>query len=959
MAEHVKGCEDCAQKLNRWKVSSHALDALVTRPYRPVVSSPPGDGQVPEVPSGFDANITTQATGERSSIPERPRPVEQGPPRLPRVSGYVILGVLGRGGMGVVYQARHLKLNRLVALKMILSGSYAGPEELVRFHAEAEAVARLQHPNIVQIFDVGEHAETDGPTHPFMALEYVEGGTLARKAGASPLAARDAAGIVEVLARAMHYAHQRGIVHRDLKPANVLLAADGTPKITDFGLAKHLETPSGQTQTGQVMGTPEYMAPEQAAGQVRAIGPATDGYALGAILYALVTGRPPFRGVTVLDTLEQVRQREPVPPGQLQPKLPRDLGTICLKCLQKEPAKRYASTEELADDLQRFLNDEPIRARPIGRLERMGRWCRRYPLVASLLVLLGLAFVGAVWGWADAVTQRDEKDRESRIAQDNEEKEKAQRVKTEEALTEVEKQKHEANTQTILANLNAGKEKIAADKERQAREKLERTLAHRGVLLAGQYEFNNNTSLAEQILDECPTELRGWEWRYLKRLCGGNVRVLRGHENGVPALAFSADGRRLASASLDRIVRVWDVRGGKELYASPKYGPATLGMFIPTIALSRDGRLLSVPIPYTGPKFTPDWNVAILRDLMAGKDLPALKAPTATLVTRVTFSPDGKQIAGACESFQARLRLWDAATSREIKPLPGNARKVEYLAFSPDSKLLATIGTENTNKGELKIWDLAQGKDTFTFTADTFDLLTAVAFSSDGKYLATCITTMLPQKKGILKIWDTANWKELDKLPVPTGPVTAFAFSPDSRLLAANFGDGKIKAFDLKSGAVVLAVTGWVDGGGHAAYQQLLNFSPDSKRLALAGFYHVQVWDLPTKAQILDLRGHTSQVLAVAFSPDGQYLASGAADHTVRLWDLKAAQRPRALRDGNNVFDHVAVSPDGEVIATAGHAPTGIITGQIKLWKTATGELLRALAGHKDGIKGLVFSPDG
>ena len=307
---------------------------------------------------------------------------------------YDILGELGRGGMGVVYKARHLKLNRVVALKMILSGGHAGAEELERFQIEARAVARLQHPGIVQIHEVGEHERL-----PFFALEFVAGGSLAAKLHGDPWPMDRSAAMVEQLARAMHHAHQSGIVHRDLKPGNILLAADGTLKITDFGLAKQMDTEQGPSRTGVIMGTPSYMAPEQAEGRGRDIGPAADVYALGAILYQLLTGRPPFRGLTTLDTLEQVRTQEPVPPSRLQPKTSRDLETICLKCLQKDPARRYDSAHALADDLQRYLADQPILARPVRFPERTWRWCRRNRTLAGLSATLILVLAGLSTWW--------------------------------------------------------------------------------------------------------------------------------------------------------------------------------------------------------------------------------------------------------------------------------------------------------------------------------------------------------------------------------------------------------------------------------------------------------------------------------------------------------------------------------------------------------------------------------
>ena len=317
----------------------------------------------------------------------------------PRVKGYEILGELGRGGMGVVYKAKQKGLNRLVAIKMVLGGEHAGEDDLARFKTEAEAVASIQHPNIVQIYEVG-----DKNGLPYFSLEFIDGGSLQQKIDGKPQAIREGAEIIYQLALGMQSVHDRGVIHRDLKPANVLMTLHGTPKITDFGLAKRVESDSKQTRTGSLMGTPSYMAPEQARGDTHAIGPLSDLYSLGAILYELLTGRPPFQGATLLDTMEQVRSQEPVPPTRLQPKIPRDLETICLKCLQKVPSQRYPSVAELAGDLKRFLDGEPIKARPVGRLEHAWRWVQRNPKVAALsasivglvLILIGAATFAAI-----------------------------------------------------------------------------------------------------------------------------------------------------------------------------------------------------------------------------------------------------------------------------------------------------------------------------------------------------------------------------------------------------------------------------------------------------------------------------------------------------------------------------------------------------------------------------------
>jgi tetratricopeptide (TPR) repeat protein len=360
--------------------------------------------QALEKGTSFDAGKHPTVVGDR--------PAEGGPKGRPGVPGYEILGELGRGGMGVVYKARQLRLNRLVALKMILAGDHAAPETALRFLAEAESVARLHHPNIAQIYASGE---CDG--RAYFEMEYLAGGSLADRLGATPWSARESARLIETLARAIDHAHRLGIVHRDLKPANILLTTDGTPKIADFGLAKCLDTQTGLTRSEWIVGSPSYMAPEQAGQSAKTIGPAADVYSLGAILYEMLTGRPPFQAATVLETLEQVKLADPITPARLRRKLPRDLVTICLKCLEKAPERRYATAAALADDLRRFDAGEPIRARPVGWHERLWRWCRREPAVAAFAVALCAALLGVAIQWFRAESHLGEAVRQSILAQ--------------------------------------------------------------------------------------------------------------------------------------------------------------------------------------------------------------------------------------------------------------------------------------------------------------------------------------------------------------------------------------------------------------------------------------------------------------------------------------------------------------------------------------------------------------
>ncbi len=434
-----------------------SLAALLARRFKDTDRPPDNEmlativGAMPRPTDPAPADPPTRfVEGAPSAAPTKAAPTRpasehaQGPPQhpgLPSVPGYRVLGVLGRGGMGVVYRAWQVAARRLVALKMIRSGAHAAPQELARFRTEAEAAARLRHPNIVQIYEVGEH---DGL--PFFSLEYVDGGSLAERLDGTPLAPARAAALVEALATAIHHAHTQGVVHRDLKPGNVLLAVAScqlpvaskgigespsletsnwqlatVPKVTDFGLAKLLEGGRDQTHSEAVLGTPSYMAPEQAAGRTKDAGPPADVYALGAMLYELLVGRPPFKATTLADTLQQVIGEDPVPPRRLLGRLPRDLDTICLKCLQKEPEKRYASALALAEDLRRFQEHRPVQARPIGMGERAHKWARRHPTGAALVsvcaVALAALFAG---GWAFAVARGRAAEREAGLRQEAE-----------------------------------------------------------------------------------------------------------------------------------------------------------------------------------------------------------------------------------------------------------------------------------------------------------------------------------------------------------------------------------------------------------------------------------------------------------------------------------------------------------------------------------------------------------
>jgi hypothetical protein len=415
---HVEDCPHCQQFMEAWTTLA-ATDAAAPSSARP---DPEGAGPGATNRTGEEAIGGAELRRLRSLLdPETPASATEPaaalpvPADWPVVPGYEVLGELGRGGMGVVYKARQLRLNRLVALKLVRADAAVAPAQRPRILVEGEALARLQHPNVVQIHDIGFCRG-----QAYFALELVEGGSLAARLGGKPLPAREVARLVACLAQAAQAAHAQNIVHRDLKPANVLLTADGVPKLTDFGLAKTLDVDLSLTRTGEVLGTPAYMAPEQALGRAEQVGPLTDVYALGVILYEMLTGRPPFLAASYQEVLQQVSWHEPVSPRRLQPEVPRDLETICLRCLQKEPRKRYASAGELADDVRRFLDNRAILARPSGLFEKLARTCRRNPLPASLLagivVVFATAFVLVSWSYFRAENAFEEEARQKQEA---------------------------------------------------------------------------------------------------------------------------------------------------------------------------------------------------------------------------------------------------------------------------------------------------------------------------------------------------------------------------------------------------------------------------------------------------------------------------------------------------------------------------------------------------------------
>jgi WD40 repeat protein/serine/threonine protein kinase len=898
---------------------------------------------------------------EPSPLAPAPAPGDAAPPpQRPAPAGYEILGELGRGGMGVVYRARQVALNRVVALKMILSGGHAGPDDVARFRREAEAVAQIQHPNIVQVFEVNE---VDGL--PFFSLEFVDGGSLERKLAGTPLPPRPAAGLVEDLARAMHAAHSRGIIHRDLKPANVLLQESGVqgqesgvrsqesekkgpnsadswiPKVTDFGLAKRLDD-QARTQSGAVLGTPSYMAPEQAGGKSHEIGPACDTYALGAILYECLTGRPPFKAATPLDTILQVLAAEPVPPSRLNAGVPRDLETICLKCLEKEPARRYATALQLADDLHAFREDRPIAARPVGRLKQAWRWCKRNRTVAALLALVILVLsAGAVTSTILGLK-----------AQAN-----AEEAEVNAGRATANAQRATENARRANANARraeAGETRAAAG-ERRAVE----TLYATAISLAHREWQDSNCYRARQILDACPADQRGWEWYFLDQLFHGELLSLRGHAGPVVGLAVSPAGDRAATVGFDGTARVWDTRTGLEMY---QLSPAPS-----RVTFSPDGRRLAGTLR-AGVQ---------LWDADAGRRL-AGPFPVGPL-HELAFVDGGRRL--AVLTRDGTLLFLDPDTGAEVERCPKKLRlerqtaqllhAVQPPVFSRDGRYVAQGGTD----GKVRVWDARTGEKTLEGTGHVMGV-GQVTFSPDGKRLAS------PGGDGVIRLWDLATKQVARELHGHRMSVHAVAFSPDGSRLASAGKDTTARVWDVATGSPMLTLR------GHVSEVWGVSFGADGKRVFTRGAdAQVKVWDveartvhtprvkdylrrhgrpdhgLASSGEAWTYYGHTSLVSGLALGGDGRRAATAAALEPGRgevlVWDLDRHQVVRGLPVPEKRIHQLAFSPDERLLAVASSGVLSNVTGELRLFEVDTGRLLHTWSGDPCIGAKTAFSPDG
>jgi WD40 repeat protein/tRNA A-37 threonylcarbamoyl transferase component Bud32 len=835
-----------------------------------------------------DSDLTRELSGypqkeKRSSWPSCPEEEF----RAQSFGDYELLVEIGRGGMGVVYKARQKSLDRLVALKRIRAGDLASRTELRRFRNEAQAAAHLDHPNILPIYEVGEQGG-----QPYFTMKLIETGSLTTRVGAGDWGPGDhetqrrVARIVANAARAVHHAHQRGILHRDLKPSNILLDADDQPFVSDFGLAKRVAGPGAQTPdaeltaSGTFIGTPGYMAPEQAAPDVspsaqsgkttgHGITTAADVYGLGAVLYALLTGRAPFCGATLWETMAQVKNRDPEPPSRDRPNLSKDLESICLKCLEKEPLRRYRSAEDLAEDLERWLAGEPVRARSITRAARALRWCKRNPLVAgsfaSTVVLLVVLIVGLATSTILIAGKAAEAKQQRELAQERE--------------------------RAVRRNLYVADIGRAYQAWRRADSKGFLQLLERNIPQLGEPDF------------------RAFEWYHLWQLGHADELVLDGHRSEVCHIAYSPDGRQLASSSRDGTIKLWNAENGRQL-----------------------------------------------------ETLHGHKGD----VNSVTYSPDGKKLASGADD--RTVKLWDVATRRELAILGGHGGDVMSVEFSPNGKLLASAGNKT-----ILLWDVQQALATHTgrpiarLNRHT-DRIYGLAFTPDGRHLWSGDYQGTVNRWDIVSLAKAPRESLPSAVPSQTFIVKDFRSRERPAWIRA-LACGRTRGLVMACADNTVKLYGPEHPGKGITDYWLKNaprsvaLSPDDSLIACGTEDgDIQILD-GSLSESRTLLGHGGRVWSLAFSPKGDKLASASGDGTVRIWSLSnPSVRPKIFPQPCAKISALGFSPDGKNLVTGHH------NGTARLWDVATWQLTGEFHVSRDckqgkeksgAITSIAWGPDG
>jgi WD40 repeat protein len=832
-----------------------------------------------------------------STIGDTINPLNPSPPPPATTFGdYILQQEIAHGGMGVVYRATQLSLNRTVAIKLLLLGRYSSPQTIARFRREAQSAAALRHPNIVAIHEVGEH---DG--QHYLSMDYVEGQSLAHKLRAGPLDQRRAADITCHIARAIHYAHEQAVLHRDIKPSNILLDTLGHVRITDFGLAKKLHPTSDPdpdptlTLTGQIVGTPNYLSPEQAAANHSQVGPISDVYSIGALLYELLTGRPPFLANSLQETLLRIRDEPPLNPRTHNPALHPDLQTITLKCLRKEPAHRYPTAAALADDLHRWLHHLPITARPTPAPQRAWLWCRRKPRQASLLAATTLAILAALTTLTISNLRIRSAETHATYQRD-----RAQSLATQ-------SQRDLIRMHTLTGN----------------------RLVDEGHHLIALLSFVQALRLDPHPDHSLPARNARFRIQATLEHSPRLVQTLF-HGRWIMDLAFTPDATRLASCGSEKNAILWDLATGR-----PLAPPLTCRGTVQTISFDPQGtRLLTMDSSGTariwhaptGSPLTPPMRPADYNPKSIRSNFTKLK-PAAT------FSPDGKSVLTAWGSKSAHL--WDAATGKPLLAFP-HTTIVHHAAFSHDGLNVVT----SADDGTARIWDATTGKP----LSHPLQHPTGIAwaqFSPDGQRILT-----VADRRDV-RIWNWARHQPIGQ-PITHGSVLFHAsFAPDGNSILTASWDTTARIWDAATG---LALAQFNHPGGLAS----ATFSPDGQTVATGCFDGIaRIWDVASRTLACASLPQGTEIDTVRFSHDGHRLAVGSREGIIRVWELPRTNT--LLRTfGEDAVVWAEFSPDGTRIVTAGDSPDE----RARVWDAHTGEALTPWLRHPSSVRHSTFSPD-